>query len=66
MNNWKLRLGAALTTLGIAIAAISPTDILWLRTGLCIAAAGGFFKVLFPESDGGQKAADQLPETNKP
>lgn len=58
MNNWKLRLGAALSTLGLAVAAIDPA---YVKTGLLIAAGGGFFKILFPETEGGEKAAVQLP-----
>lgn len=62
MNNWKLRLGAALSTLGLAVAAIDPS---YVKTGLMIAAGGAFFKILFPETDGGSKAAEQLPTIPK-
>jgi hypothetical protein len=70
MTNWKLRLGSALTGLGFTIAGLGSSDPAnshaWLMAGLIIGAAGQFWKSIFPETEGGQKAADQLPETNKP
>lgn len=68
--NWKLRLGSAISGLGLSIAGISIADTAhataWTVTGLLLGAAGHFWKTIFPESDGGQKAQDQLPEINKP
>lgn len=70
MNNWKLRLGSALAGLGLSVAGISLADAQhatsWTVAGLLIGALGHFWKTLFPESDGGKKAAEQLPESNKP
>lgn len=57
MNNWILRLGSALSTLGLTVAAIDPA---YIKAGLFIAAGGAFFKVLFPETSGGQLAKDIL------
>lgn len=62
MSNWYLRLGSALSTLGLTVAAIDQS---YTKVGLFIAAAGAFFKVLFPETEGGQLAKDQLPQANK-
>jgi hypothetical protein len=67
MSNWKLRLGSALSGLGLSIAGVSLADAKhateWTVAGLLIGAAGHFWKTLFPETDGGQKASDQLPAT---
>lgn len=69
MNNWKLRLGAALSGLGLSIAGISLADAphatAWTVTGLLIGAVGHFFKAIFPETDGGAQAAAQLPPNLK-
>jgi hypothetical protein len=53
MSNWILRLGSALSTLGLSVAAIDPS---YSKAGLFIAAGGAFFKVLFPETEGGELA----------
>lgn len=57
MNNWILRLGSALSVLGLSVAAIDPS---YNKAGLLIAAAGAFFKVLFPETDGGKLAKEKI------
>jgi len=61
MNNWILRTGRAFTTVGALIAAQDPSK----PYGFYCIALGTFLGVLFPETDGGKKAQEQLPETNK-
>lgn len=69
MNNWKLRLGAALTASGFGLAGISQIDTAdmkaWLITGALVGIGGQFFKILWPETDGGAQAAAQLPPNPK-
>jgi uncharacterized membrane protein YjjB (DUF3815 family) len=64
MTNWRTRLGAALTTLGLAVAAINPPK--YLTVGLFIAAGGKFFTVLWPETEGGAKALKNILPIGKP
>ena len=62
--NWKLRLGSALTGLGLTVAGWGASDPAnahaWLMAGLILGGVGQFWKSLFPETDGGQQAKDQL------
>lgn len=71
MNNWKARLGKALDGLGSSVNAFgiasfasgSHDALYWMIGGFACSAAGKFWGTLFPETDGGQKAAEQLPPT---
>lgn len=70
MSNLTHRAGSALTADGFGIAAIATQDPehakAWIISGALLGVAGQVFKIIWPETEGGQKAADQLPTIPKP
>lgn len=69
MNNLTHRLGSALTAAGFGIAAIATQDPdhakAWIISGALLGVAGQVFKIIWPETEGGEKAAAQLPPNPK-
>lgn len=46
---WYTHLGHGLQVLGISLAAIAPTELLWMRSGMIIVALGKCIEIIFPE-----------------
>lgn len=57
-SHWKTTLGGALTAFGLAVGQIDPA---WMKRGMAIAAAGGFFTALFA-ADRSRKQAVSIEE----